>query len=479
MPSNANQVRRNSFFSLLSSVIRLGTNFLLFVGIARFYGAETFGQFTTAHTFSIMFTLFADFGFDTLLATEISRNREQSAKLAQQYLSIKLVFCTLATVAMLFIPSFKAFSEEASLLIYIFSFYVFFSSMNNYFFALFKGYEELHHETRISFVINIFLLVLLGILGAIHVSIMIIAIIFVASRVLGLFIAIISANKVVKGFSFQLDFSGRKQIMPQITVFGLHYLFGNLFFQLDTILLSLWKGDHEVGVYQSVFKLVALSLVLSDVAVSALLPTLSRLHAEHREQWHRLGSLLSRTLLFIAIPIVLLMLIYADQIIHLLYGNQTFLEAVPLLRIFAFIVLTRYIVETYALLLTTSRRQTARMLIVVSATILNFFLNMYFIPKYGVYGAAMVSLATNIFVGILYILNNSKIFFELFLNIKLMVPGIITLILAICLWPIKTNLPILYAPLIIFGLGLVIYNMGYTIEERKMIFNLRGGLING
>ncbi len=478
MSSLSSRIRWNSLFSFLSAAIRLGTNFLLFVGIARLYGAEAFGQFTTAHTFAVIFTLLADFGFDTLLSTEIARKRDEVVTIIHQYLSIKFIFCSIATVAMMFLPTIMHFSPETKTLVYIFSLYVFFSSLNNFFFALFRGLEQLHLETRISFLINTCIVALFIVFWFLHVSIVVIALTFVGSRIIGLVLAIRFTSQSFQGHRFQFDFSCWKKNIPQITVFGIHYLFGSLFFQLDTLLLALWKSDHDVGIYQSVFKFVSLSLVCSDIAVNAFMPTLSRFHSMQRERWNMLGELLNKILFLLALPIVLTMFVYADQIISLIYGNHNFSDAVPLLRIFSLIVLIRYSVETYALILTTSRRQTTRMAIVVTATVTNFLLNMYFISNFGLYGAALVSLTTNMLVGLGYILATGNLFNKWMLNYKTMLPLCFTIVVGVALWMLPSVNFIISVPLVVVGVCVFSYYVGFTREERKMIFAFKSGVSN-
>ena len=469
MPGTS-QIRWNTFFSSLSSLIRLITNFLLFVGIARLYGAEAFGQFTTAHTLSTLFILFADFGFDVLLATEIARRREQAPLLAQQYLSLKFVFCLVATAAMCVMPSLQHFSRDTQTLIYIFGFYVFFSSLNNFFFALFKGFEQLHHETKISFTINILLLCLLVVFGLSHVPIYFIAWFFVGSRILGLLLAYYTAAKVVSRNMFHLSFSGWKEIMPQILVFGFHSIFGNLFFQMDTILLSFWKSDYDVGIYQSVFKIVILALIMQDVLTNTLTPVLSRLSREDKEKWKVLGRLLYKTLLFIALPICMVLFVYADHIVDILYGVEKYREAISILRIFSTIVLVRYWTEAYALMLTTSQRQKTRMVIALAATLMNYLINAYMIPRYGAFGAALTSLITNIFVGIGFLLSTRLFFSARVFEIRKVGLVTLALILSAVLWNLRASSLWVAAPLAVSICVFASFYIGYTKEERMLVF---------
>ena len=410
--AQARRIWRNSFFATLSQFIRLATNFLLFIGIARLYGVEAFGQFTTAHTLSTVFLLLADFGFDILVAMEIARDRSHAVDVARRYFSQKVVFAGAATLGMIGLSFVRNFSPETRTLVQIFALYVLGASLNNFFFAFFKGYEEFHHETRISFWINGILLGLLLLLGALHVPVQAIALTFVLTRLMGIVLASRVAHRLAGGSIFRLTFSRWRQTWRTVAVFGCQFLFGNLFFLLDTILLSFWRGDRDVGTYQAAFKIVSLTLIVPDIAINTMIPVLARLHAERDDRWETMGRLLNKTLSLLALPISLILFVYPDQVIGILYGGTDFHESVPILRLFAVIVYIRFAVDAYGIMITTAQRQSVRMYIVVAATVVNLALNAYMIPRYGPWGAAVVSLITNVLVGTGFILGSRQSFFR-------------------------------------------------------------------
>jgi O-antigen/teichoic acid export membrane protein len=133
--------------------------------VARFYGPVQFGQFTTAHTLAVVFTLFADFGFDLLLTTEIGRDRQSVSYITPRMLGLKIVLTLVASLLMCAYPLVQTFSRETQVLIYIFSMYLFFSALQNFAFAFFRGHDELHHESQITLIINVALLVTLLIIA--------------------------------------------------------------------------------------------------------------------------------------------------------------------------------------------------------------------------------------------------------------------------------------------------------------------------
>ncbi len=475
--SIANRIRFNSFFSLSSSVIRLLTSFIFFIGIARFYGIEVFGSFTAAHTLTLMFLYLADFGLDILLTIEVARSKENASKILEKYFPIKLILSVAALAGAWLLPLFEDMSNLTRILIFILSFNIIFTSLTTYFFALFKGIEQFQHETKISLIINLSLIALLILCGFLQVEIQYLALAFILSRAVGLALAFYNLNKTLHFNHFRLSFKGLRSQWKIITVFGLHLILGNLYFQLDTILLSIWKGDLEVGIYQAAFKLIMFTLIIPDVMINAMLPVLSNYYSENKEKWLMLAKLLNKTLFMISIPIALILFSYAEQIISLLYGKGRFIEAATVLRIFAVTIVIRYSAEAFALMLTTSHRQFSRVVIVAVAVTMNFSLNSYAIPKYGIVGAAVVSLITNLIVGISYFFTNHFRDVVKFFNIKFIVFFGGTIAFGFILNNVLALNWIIALGLITIFSCFFIYFIGYNSKERNLIFTWQKEII--
>ena len=475
--SEATRIRKNSLFSLISSFLRLVANFILFWLVAKRLGPEVFGQFTLAHTLATIWILFADFGFDVLLTTEIARDRANAAKLFRQYFSLKLVFAVAALIAMWIFVFLKDLSQASRLLIFIFSFFMLFSALNNFFFAFYKGFEKLEYETKVTLYINLGLVLL--VLGMIQfdASVYLIAATFTLSRFVGLLLGIYYAKKVLTGISYALWFHGLGDIAKKVLIFGFHLLFNNLYFQIDTILLGFWKGDHDVGIYQSVFKLILLPLVLPDVLTNALMPALARFNVENPARWERVGFLMTKLLSFIVIPISLICFVYATQIVDLLYGLQNYREAVPVLQILSLTLFIRFTFEAYALLLTTSGRQHVRMIVVICVTVLNVLLNSFLIPRYGALGAAMVSLICNACVGLAYGLVSARLFVHWSLNSRMIVVYLLTAGSATLLWSFRTVTMAIGIPLLLLLFCLIAYVYFFTKDEKAVMFSLDFGFV--
>lgn len=465
------RVRRNSVFSTITILSRLTVNVFIFWIIARYYGPKIFGQFTSAQVLAANFIIIADFGLDILLTTEIARNRNNALKLFRQIFSIKSIFSVTALLLMWLVMILGSFSYETKLLIFILSFYTFFSALSNYFSALCKGFELLEYETKINLVMNLVLISLVLPLVLLKINIVIIACIFAFSRMIGFFLGILYSKKILQDVSFKFYFNGIEEIKNKIVVFGVFLIFNNLFFQLDTILLAIWKGDESVGIYQAAYKLIMLPLVIPDIIVNTLMPMLSRLNGENYALWKKIGKMMNKLLIAIVVPVSILIFVYAEQIISFIYGSENYENSIVVLRIFALVLLIRFSIETYALLLTTSNKQKIRMYTVLIATLLNFLLNYFVIPKYGVWGAASVSLVTNLFVGVIYYLNCFEIAKEYFMNKQILYFMSVSIIIAYLCWFFKDVSMFVAVPVVILLFWVIIFYFFLSEEEKKVLLH--------
>jgi len=375
---------------------------------------------------------------------------------------------------MLLIQFFHDFEPSTKLLLTIFSAYVFFSALTNYFYSLFRGLEHFEYEARISFVTNLLSLLLLAVFGYLHLPLYAFALIFVLTRLLAFLLAIRIASKFVRIRIARSNVESWRNAWEKVLTIGVLVFFGNLCFQLDTLLLALWKTSHEVGVYQAVVKLGALVLVVPDILATSFMPALSRLHRLDLDKWTEIGRLLSKTLTFIALTISISLFIFADQLILLIYGGQGFEEAIPLLRVFSIIILVRMAIETHGLMLTTAQRNRTRMVVIVLATLLNLTLNAFIIPRFGILGAAAVALATNLFIGVCYIVTTRRLFRGwLVEKVENHFAALIVLFIAMLLWQVRMLSVIYMVPICGIVCASVFYFVGYTREERRLVLDLR------
>ena len=99
-----------------------------------------------------------------------------------------------------------------------------------------------------------------------------------------------------------------------------------------TIVLSIFQQEAAVGVYTAAAKLVGFGTPLITSFTSAMFPYMSRLYGESSRALRRVGEESLKYMVAAALPAVVIVAVFADRIIWVLYG-QRYAAAVPVLRV--------------------------------------------------------------------------------------------------------------------------------------------------
>lgn len=463
------ELRWNSLFSFLSAFIQLGSNTLLFWGVARIFGAEAFGQFTLAHLLAIIFLYLSDFGIDLLFTTDLARERQHATQLFCRFASLKVIFVGGALVVMMLLIGGSDFSPGTRLLLCLFVPSVVFTAISNFVFALFRGFEQLQHQTRISFLQNVALLLSLAIMALTRAPLWLFATAYTLSRAVGVILAVRTALTLIDGRHLRLKFDEGVALLQRVWPFGIHLILAVLLFHLDTLLLSFFEDDYSVGIYQAVMKLVTLTLILPDVLIQAMLPTLARLHSENEYLWLRLGRFVNKTLLFVSLPLAFVFVNYPDTIISLVYGSTEFAAAIPLMQLAGAMIVFRFVLETYGVMLTAQGEQWRRTRAVVLATTLALAGNLYAIPRFSRQGALTIALAVSAVLMVTLMLSQREFSLGRSLESRCLAPLVAILALSLGMWHLSPRARLLLLlPALLFYLSITLA-FGYSADERRMI----------
>ena len=167
--------------------------------------------------------------------------------------------------------------------------------------------------------------------------------------------------------------------------------------QIDQILVFNIAGSQEAGYYAAAYRLFSQS---SFVPVSVSTTIFALLAASFVDDTERFRTLLQTSLellLAVAIGVFALTIVYADEIIRLLFGPgfDPAAAALPVLMGAFVLVSVGYLQD---LLVIISRRQNRFVIAAAVALTLNVGLNVALIPRYGFMAAAWTTLVTEVFV---------------------------------------------------------------------------------
>lgn len=317
-----NTVLQNAVLNVIKNVLSILFPLITYPYAARVIGVKYMGRISYANSIVSYFSLLAVFGITTYAIRECSKIRNNKLKLnrlASELFTLNL-FTTFFSLVMLFVlilvvPSLR----DYSLLISIQSLSIVFTTISVDWVNV--VYEDYKYITIRGLLINIINLILLFTFVHNSSDFYIYAFLSVLSTILIGVFNYIYCNKYIN-----LKFSiSKKSIdhVKKLLPFFINEISVAIYVCSDNTMLGIMKGDISVGLYSVAVKVYS---IIKGIFISIYAVTLPRLsNAIGNEEYDIYNKLLSNTIsIFILLisPITIGLLIFSNDIIVLLAGNE-------------------------------------------------------------------------------------------------------------------------------------------------------------
>lgn len=437
-----NSVRRiatNTATLALAEIVSKLSLFFIFVYIARFLGNEVFGRFNFAYSFALIAAVFMDIGINYMIVREMSRKKESTGKYVANALLIKSVFSVIILLFVYWIINILDYPSQTRILVYLLCIFIFVRSLTELLFSVFKAYEKMHCEAAIK--ITGMILLLIGGIASLIIGygIIILALIFVLVEILmfitSLTIVILKFTKIELRFDYKIS----KEIIKKAFPFTLSVISGVIYFNIAIIILSLIKGDVAVGAYSAAYNLTMAILFIPGMYSFAIYPIFSRDFKEFKKKIIFMYARSFKYLYLMGLPISIGTFILARKIILFIYGAE-FSASILALKILAWFVFIKFASYLTGILLSSIYKQHLRMYAQVTTVIINILLNLLLIPKYGIIGACVATVASEALLFIMTFSFVSRTFHPLNILPILYKPFIASIIMAAAIIYLNMNL---------------------------------------
>ena len=334
-------------------------------------------------------------------------NKKNSSKIFGSILTLKLLLALVAYTAIAIVADMIHLSPDVLRLVYLSGIYMALQSFVLVFPALFQAYESM----QFSFIVRV---------GSnIVLSILVLSAIFFKLSVIGIFYAYIAtaiimfavAIFLVKKYLFDIAFGINKIIIKYLLRQSWPLFFGNvcmtIYMSADTTMLSFMRNYKDVGIYQAAYKVLYVFLTLNLIH-TALFPRMAELYQTNRVGLQKLLRFLISTSLAVLIPTIILIGIFRNQIVNLIYGSRfAGVGDVMLLLIIGGAI--SYFSGFFSNLLLIKKQQKQWFLALLCGLIANLVINYVAIPIYGPIGAGMSFVGGYIIVFTITILKKNSI----------------------------------------------------------------------
>ncbi|WP_273568682.1 oligosaccharide flippase family protein [Maribacter halichondriae] len=385
-------VSKNIFWSTLTSALQLYTGSVVFIVLAKLMDLEEFGILSFGFSLAALVAIAADFGFSLMIMKDYPQQKigEHNSYISNSLMA-KLVL-SLGSAVLFFIYLFLFYDGDWLLVGCIYTFIAIAQSFVSYLQALLRVENRFHKYTE---TVGIYAFVVtLCVLAYWQFEMQLLQLVWylLACRMVQLGWTLYLNRVTLKGFSFNKKKIAK--LLGNSWSFGLHMLLGIFYFMVDTQIISLYLGAEEVALYQSVFRIILILLMFSDIVSSVLLPYLSfKYHKQEDISQH--VSKIFLYLLIIGCSLFLLFTSFDSEILEILYTPE-YVSAAILVLPFSIVIILRTVSSLLGNILTISNKQAYRVLTVGVSLIVSLVLNLILIPKYGIESAAWVSVIVHL-----------------------------------------------------------------------------------
>lgn len=388
-------IAKNTFWLFTGQLVSRLFRAAIVIYAARVLGAASWGAFSYALGIAAFLTIFSDIGINALITKEASRNPE----LKNQYLSTAF-FTKLGLLAVFVIGTIAFFPhltkiEEAAMIMPILIFVFAFDTLRDLGSALSRALEKMEIEAGVQIFTNLTIVILGFLLLTANPISRSLAFAYAIGSGIGLLAILYVLRDHFKNIFNNFSAALIKPIIGTAWPFALLGIMGAILLNTDIIMLGWLRTPEEVGYYSAAQKTIYLLYILPALLASGIFPAMARLAKNEPE---KAKTLLEKSLALVfiaAVPIALIGFFFGAPIINLLFGA----EYSPAISTFKILMATILIVYPSTILgnaIFAYDHQKSFVWIVGLTFVTNVVLNFIFIPSFGIEGAAIGTILTQL-----------------------------------------------------------------------------------
>ncbi len=389
--STVKKIAANTVFLIAGKIIGILLQMLIIAYLARYLGTAGYGKYAFAFAFISFFQVLASLGFNSILVREISRDKSLAPSLIGHGIVIRFFLSIISFSLAIAIISLLKISQDTTSAVSILSLILLLSAFQTPE-IIFQVYLELKYSVLINLGNKLLILglVLFAISKGKNLNFFIW--IAVATNLILVLGVLIFSKKFVK-LKFSFNSSTVKWIIKESWPMALSAIFITVYFKIDTIMLSLMKGDEAVGYYNAAYAIMSNLIFIPGAYATSIFPIISSNFKSSPDSLAKIFKRSFKYLSTLALPIVLGGFILAKEIILLIYGEE-YLPSVQAFQILIFAVGIIFISQLVSSNITAINKQKINMWLTLINVFLNITLNFLLIPLWSFIGASIATVAT-------------------------------------------------------------------------------------
>lgn len=296
-------VAHNTFWQALGRGTSILLALVVFFLVARYLGVEGYGVYTTVVAFLQFFGLAVDLGLYIYLAKTLGEPGVDEKKVVGSVFTLRLVTAiVILGIAPLVVLAFP-YPGSIKLGVTVMAMSSLFVTLTQVLTGVFQKSLHMGRFIAAEVIGRVFLVLATVVAMKLHADLAGIFWTVVGASGVTLYLTYIWARRLMP-FRLTFNVSQWQSIMRTTWPIALAIAFNVIYFKADTIILSLFKPAHDVGIYGAPYRVFEALISIPAMFAGLLTPILSHAFATDRQRFGRLLQRGFETLLLGAVPLV-------------------------------------------------------------------------------------------------------------------------------------------------------------------------------
>lgn len=391
--SKKQKALKNIGWALCGKIVNLMGMLIVGIIVARYLGKEQYGIMNYVISIVTIFQVFADFGLDFIQIREESKTPYLKDKIIGTTFVLKLSFAFLAFLAVTIISLLFEKTLEIRLYIIIYAFSIILNSTwvsRNHFTSI--VWNEYVVKTEISRTI-------IGMIIKLSFVVLSLPLIwFIGSLVID---SLLLATGYVLSYTKKVDSIRKWHFDKTLARYMIKHSFPLLlsgaaiivYNRIDQIMIGNLVDQSHLGIYSVAVRFSEVLVFIPTIIAQTVSPMLVEARQKDMKHYEQLSYTFMNVTVTICILLAIATSLLSYPIVYFTFG-KTYINAAPILAILAFKVIGDALSQTSGQLIIIEGIQKYAPLRNIIGCLACIFLNLFFITRYGIHGAAYVAIIT-------------------------------------------------------------------------------------
>lgn len=410
---------KNAIWLISGRVVQMALSLLVGIITARYLGPANYGLINYGTAFTTFFAALCGLGINSVIIKNFVDHPDEQGETIGSALLMKIISSVLSVIMIVGVVSIIDRDEPLTIqvvaLCSLGSVFQVFDTFNYWFQNQYRSKVTSFITLFSYFVTSVYRIVLLILNQDVRWFALAMSIDYIVMAVL-----LYAVYKRSGGPKLRFSFKKSKELISVSYHYILSMMMIAIYSKTDKLMLKQFLGESEVGYYATAVAICSMWTFVLQAIIDSLYPTILRLHSVDKEAFNRKNRQLYAIVFYISCFVSVMLVLFGDWGISLLYGAEYAPAGLPL-KIITWYTAFSYLGVARNAWIVSEGKQRYLKYMYLCAAIMNVILNFVFIPIMGAAGAALASLITQIFTSIILPL----FFKEMRFNTRLMIEAVL------------------------------------------------------